>query len=83
MGEVGLMRLRGRRSLAIQRNALEAALKIATDRADACRRTAAAWAERYPGDAVGIAADRAARLEAEHIADRIKGLIEAAARGEG
>lgn len=80
---VRLMRLRGERSLAIQRNALEAALTIVNDRVANCRRTETEWAVKYPDDKLGQATERAARQEAELIAMQIGELLARGGKAAG
>lgn len=66
--------LRGQRSQSIQRDAIDAALRIVEERIASCRQTEADWATRRPDDALGQATERAARMEAELIAERIRAL---------
>jgi hypothetical protein len=69
-----MKQLRGSRSQAIQQDALDAALQIVEERIAACRQTEADWATRRPDDTLGQATERAARMEAELIAERIRAL---------
>lgn len=74
--------VKGRQTLPVQINALEAAFSIARDRAETCRRMEVEWKEKYPDDGLGAATERAARQEAELIAKRI-GMLLKTARSQG
>jgi hypothetical protein len=70
-----IKRLRGKRSREIQVNALQAALCVVEQRIAVCQKAELDWAAKHPEDHLGLATERAARQEAEVIAEGIRALL--------